>query len=173
MKATLPLILLLLFPALVSAQARTGIGLGFGGLKAFAEKWDAAKVITLNADFRIQKKTALKFSLGINSLSEHVTVVSSPANSYSTGGMFFITLEGKYYIRDNWFASAGMMGFMAGDYYGGYGPTMSFGYRDNLNKHWSIEIAPVVNFLKRDRRATIVAVAGFGLSLYYSSALKK
>lgn len=173
MKATISLILLLILPALLSAQARTGVGLSFGVLKPFATNWHAGKVVNINGEFRIRKKTAIKVGLGINSAEERVFILGAPSESYSTGGMFFTTIEGKYYLKNNWFATGGMMLFMASDIYGGYGPTLSFGYRDNLNKHMSLEFAPMFTLLKADRRSTLIPIAGFSVSLYFSGKLKE
>ena len=72
-------------------------------------------------------------------------------------------------------ANAGGLVFLPGDdgAYGGYGGTLSFGYRANLDKNFSVELAPVLNLVKTSHTAGMLPVAGFVVSLYYSGALRK
>lgn len=173
MKALLLLIALSSVPIFLPAQARTGIGLSVGSLKPFADQWKGGMLISLDGDFRVSNKVSIGLGVGINHVQEGILIASSNTY-YHTGGMAFLMLSGKYYIDKNWFAGAGSMFYLGGEdgYWGGHGATLSFGYRANLDKHFSLELSPLLYLLKPSHVAKIVPVAGFSLSFYYSRKLK-
>ncbi|MFT3681057.1 MAG: hypothetical protein QM791_12335 [Ferruginibacter sp.] len=173
MKTSVLFIILISIPFLAKPQARTGVGLNVGAIKPFDDRWKGGQTISLNADFRVSNSWAVKLGTGINKLSRGYPSYPNNAIHY-TGGMVFLTLEGKYYVKRNWFATAGLLSYVAGDggFYGGNAAIFSYGYRANLDKHFSFDLSPVLYIIKANHTAGAIAAAGFTVSLYYSSALK-